>query len=332
MDISAYVKKFARKRNFGTSMYTAETVRSLLIGEGSAALINQDGYKDSNYLDIGYLNANIKSSVRKYSRNKNIAIHIYKDFLKFLKQEGVEIEEEVDFPTIDVSNSFERLMYIAKDLQNPNNSVSSLEDKLWVSQRTIEDDVKKLRGWDDDPIKICDKVFTIPELERGRDKVYFPSTAHPLFLTPNLTQVIVTLKGLKAMAEDPLYAEYAKLTAADIWEQLSNYAQNRIRTVLSELLPEDLSWYESLQKPDDDYFYSEYRCSVGRNIYMDCIKNDKQFFIEYNDENGAFILDHCRIVPGSLCDDHFDVVCTQGEFHLTCDRILRSGYTAEELL
>jgi hypothetical protein len=50
--------------------------------------------------------------------------------------------------------------------------------------------------------------------------LYFPSTAHPLFLTPNLTQEIVILKGLKNMAEDPLYAEYARVAAADIWERL----------------------------------------------------------------------------------------------------------------
>ena len=33
----------------------------------------------------------------------------------------------------------------------------------------------------------------LEHLKRGRDVVYFPSTAHLLFLTPNLMQVLVTL-------------------------------------------------------------------------------------------------------------------------------------------
>ena len=56
-------------------------------------------------------------------------------------------------------------------------------------------------------IQICGKVFHIDEVERIRGKIHFSSTAHPLFLTENLSQVIVMLKGLKTMAGNPLYGD-----------------------------------------------------------------------------------------------------------------------------
>ena len=207
-------------------------------------------------------------------------MRIYKHFLSFLQKKGINVD--VQFPPIDSYNSFERLMFIAKYLQDERHKKSDIADRLWVSEQTINADIRKLLGEDDDPIQICGKVFSIDEVEHSRGQVHFSSTAHPLFLTENLSQIIVTLKGLKTMAENPLYTEYAKLTAANIWEQLSDYAKMRIRFVLSKLLPEDLSWYESLRKDDGCSFRTEVRCSQGNNI-LDCIKNGKFFFVEYSE-------------------------------------------------
>ena len=324
MDITPYLKKFCQKRNAPSTIYDMETARNLLTGKGDAALKQQDGYEDSD--NLAY---NIEQSVRAYSRNKDVAIRIYKDFLGFLKTEG-GIDVSVEFPPI-ANNTFERLMFIAKYLQEPDNKVADLPDLLWVSKRTIDDDIKKLRGGDDDPIQVCGKVFTIEDLERHKGSVSFPSTAHPLFLTPNLTQVIVTLKGLKHMAEDPLYAEYAHLAATDIWEQLSDYAKARIHFVFSELLPEDLTWYESLHKPDARHFYSEVRCS-GANVVMDCIKNGKTFYVEYESDEGACVYSRCRIVPRSYDGESIEVTTAGGRVRLMLDRITRSAYTAEEML
>ena len=302
-----------------------KTARNLLKGDGEAVLVKQEFYENSEYLAY-----NIKASVRAYSRNKDIAIRVYRDFLDFLKaKSGVDIL--VQFPPIAISNTFERLMFIAKYLQDPRHKVSDLAELLWVSPRTINDDIKRLRGDHEDPIQICGKVFTVDDMEKHKDTVYFPSTAHPLFLTPNLTQVLVTLKGLKAMANDPLYAEYARLTATDIWEQLSDYAKTRIHFVLSELLPEDLSWYESLRKPDEEYFYSEVRCS-GSNVVLDCMKNEKAFCVEYEGEDGICIYKQCVFVPRSYDGDSIEVNSASGTVRLVLDRIIRSAYTAEELM
>ena len=318
MNLSAYIDEYASKHK------KDKTICNLINGDNDYSLKNKGDYTDPE--EIAYC---IENSVKAYTRNKDIAIKVYKNLLKFLKSKGINID--VDFPTIAISNSFERLMFIAKYLQDPKHKVSELQDILWVSERTINEDLKKLRGIDDDPIQICGKKFKIDDLERHRDIVYFSSTAHPLFLTPNLTQALVTLKGLKAMCDDPLYAEYARLLAADIWEQLSDYAKERIRFVLSKLLPEDLSWYESLQKEDDEYFYPETRCGTRVNI-LDCMKNEKQFCVEYNDNTGICLYKDCRFIPGTYDVTSIEVTCNQGRVCLRFDKVLRSAYSVEELL
>lgn len=300
-----------------------EVIRDLISSQKSYALIKQEHYENSEYLPY-----NIKLSVRGYTRDKKAAIRIYKHFLAFLKGKGLVID--VQFPPIDSSNSFERLMFIAKYLQDERHEKADIPDRLWVSEQTINADIRKLLGEDDDPIQICGRKFCIEEVERRRGQVHFSSTAHPLFLTENLSQIIILLKGLKAMSENPLYTEYARLTAANIWEQLSDYAKTRIRFVLSKLLPEDLSWYESLRK-DDRSFYTEVRCSHGNNI-LDCIKNGKTFFVEYNGENGICIYSQCRFIPQTYTGTSIDVECNAGRICLQLDRVIKTAYTVEDLL
>lgn len=325
MDITPYLAEFTRKKRAPSTIYDMKTAKNLLIGDGEAALKQQEFYANSEYLPY-----NIKQSVRAYSRNKDVAIRIYKDFLGFLKaKSGVEII--VQFPPISISNTFERLMFIAKYLQDPRHKTTDLPDLLWISQKTVNDDIKRLQGDHEDPIQVCGRVFTIDDLEKQKNTVYFPSTAHPLFLTPNLTQVLVTLKGLKAMAENPLYAEYAQLAAADIWEQLSDYAKTRIHFVLSELMPEDLSWYEGLRKSDDDHFYSEVRCS-GSSVVLDCMKNGKEFFVEYAAEDGIRLYKQCRFVPQSYTGEGIEVDSASGRAFIAFSKIIRSAYTVEEIM
>ena len=80
MDITAYLEEFARKKRAPSAIYDMKTARNLLVGDGEAALKQQEAYEDSEYLAY-----NIKQSVRAYARNKDVAIRIYKDFLAFLR-------------------------------------------------------------------------------------------------------------------------------------------------------------------------------------------------------------------------------------------------------
>ena len=263
------------------------------------------------YDDLESLEFNIRNSVLGYSGNKDTAIGVYERFVDFLREKG--IPAEVHFPPIPVSNIFERLLYIVKVLHYPDKSIYDLPDELWVGSRTIEDDLSKLRGPDDNTIQICGKVFKIQETERSKGKITSASTAHPLFLTLNLTQVIIMLKGLKAMSENGRYAKYAETAATDIWEQLSDYAKTRIHFVLSKLMSEDLSWYESLEITDN-HFLTEYECSVNNDVIV------------------SQIYTNCRYVSES---DDFAIITfmsDQGEKTIKSEDILRSAYTPEELL
>lgn len=324
MDIKAYVYEYARKKKYYGLSCSAEVVHSLIKSDKEFAFSNQEHFENSEYLAY-----NIESCVKSYPRDKKAAIDIFKHFIDFLRERGVN--EEVHFPPIDISNSFERLMFIAKYLQDPRHNIADLPKLLWISEVTIRADIRKLLGEDDDPIQICGKKFIIDDVERRRGLVRFSSTAHPIFLTHNLSQVLVTLKGLKVMSENPLYSDYAKMAAADIWEQLSDYAKDRIHIVLSQLLPEDLTWYKSLKKDTDITFYTELRCSGGNNI-LDCMKNDKDFFAEYISSSGIHIYQNCRYVPQTYDGNSIEVDCTNGRVKLELAKVIKTAYTAEDLL
>ena len=305
-----------------------KAAKRLLKGNGRESLKNQPCHEESDYLE-----ENMRTSVMSCVRGKETAVQVYKKFVSYLERQGIEVD--VTFPPIPVDNSFERLMFIAKYLQDPKARIADLPELLWVSERTIEADLSRLRGVDD-PIQVCGRQFVIEDTERSSGQLRFASTAHPLFLTENLTQVLIMLKGLKQMAENPLYKQYAEASAADIWEQLSDYARQRIRYVLTDLLPEDLSWYESLEKPDEDAFYTERRCSVDGNVWLHCLKNGMSFCVEYQEDEGPAVYTNCRIIRDTYFDDSrefdFIVECDQGRKTLRNSRVLRSCYTLEELM
>ena len=127
----------------------------MLIGGKDYFLNFQDGDDESEYLYC-----NIPACVKAYSSNKDTAIALFRDLVLFLKEKGVEVPH-VDFPPIPVSNTFERLMFIAKYLQGKDSQISDLSDILWISRRQIEADLAKLRGKDSDPIQVCGKPFYI---------------------------------------------------------------------------------------------------------------------------------------------------------------------------
>lgn len=268
-------------------------------------------YSLNSQLDYNLVEAlpeNIKACVKAYTHDKDGAIEMFKAFTDFLAENGIHFN--VVFPPIPVSSSFERLMFISKYLQEPVHTIAELPDVLWVSDRTIEEDLKRLRGVND-PIQVCGRRFSIPDTERHDGQLTFASTAHPLFLTENLTQVLVMLKGLKLMSENPLYRSYAEQTASEIWEQLSLYAKNRIHFVLGKLLPEDLSWYDGL-KSSNRSFYTEEMCSRVRNdgasVVLNCFKNGKTFCVEYD----GHLYQNCVVIQGTFKNGQLEIDCSDG--------------------
>ena len=323
-----YIEEFIEKNKYSQDV---DTIRKLFNKEYKNAFVRQSAYEDTDCLQENFRNSVLKI---QNTAGKDAAIRVYKRFYDFLKEKGISVK--VEFPP---ANSFERYMYIAKFLHDSDQKIDDLPNKIWISKRRIEDEIKKIRGLDDDPVQIFSKNFTIPETVReqgrGKGKIISASTAHPLFLTLNLTQVIVMLKGLKAMSENPMYKNYARTAAADIWEQLSDYAKKRIHFVLSELLPDDLTWYESLEKSDNNLFYTEYACSVNNDVIGDCLKNNKKFCVEVQEGDESKIYTNCcrcRFELASDNEENITFMSEQGEKTIPFKNILRSAYTPEELL
>jgi hypothetical protein len=301
---------------------TVENLLTLLGEKYQASALDEDEMRDA-----------VKATVQSYSSNKASAIKILGRFLEFVKKEH-GFDAKVSFPVVDISSSFERQMYLAKVFQESDATVTSVSEELWVSERTVEKDLARLRGNTDDPIQVCGKPFIINETQRHNKRLSFASTVHPFFLTFNLTQVITTLKGLKMMCEEPALKHYARGSAVSLWEQLSPYAQDRILFVTGNLIPDELSWYESLDQEKEVMFRTEYeyRTTDGPGVLMDCMKNEKTCFVEYHQEDGSMqFFSNCSFVPRSYRDGKVDVRCDQGKWSLSLNRILRSAYTREGL-
>ena len=88
------------------------------------SLNSQGGYEESEYLPL-----NIKECVQKYTSTKDTAIELFKDLVTYLENKGVDIPE-IKWPPVPVSNTFERLMFIAKYLQEKENRISDLTDRV----------------------------------------------------------------------------------------------------------------------------------------------------------------------------------------------------------
>lgn len=291
-------------------------------------------------LDNELLCGVIEGIVRGYTSNKKSAIEIFKEFIEFLKDEPYSIEVSVDFPPIDTSNSFERIMYLAKELQVPKKTAQDLADDLWTSVRNIENDIARLRGNTDDPMQICGRPFIVKDVSRVKGRkgrkgsINFETTAHPFFLTYNLSQVIATLKGLKFMSEDRLLKEHALLSAKMIWQQLSDYAKERVIRVATKSPSDNPEWYKNLEDKNLNAFYTEMESGTieGPGVVWDCLKNEGRiFFVRYMDDGKIVSLNNCKVIWGKHDDDTAEITCDEGERTLIFKNIIRSAYRKEDL-
>ena len=190
MRIDIYFDEFIKSFSPKYDKDLRKTAKTLLKGNKEYCLPQRPGFEESEYLGD-----NIRDSVKMLPRGKDSAIKVYKRLVAFLRKKGIDIS--VSFPPIPIDSSFERQMFIAKYLQGEDAQTGDLERKLWVSNRTIDQDLQRLYRGSEDPIQVCGRPFFIPDSNRVKGRIRSASTAHPLFLTENLTQVIIMLKGLR---------------------------------------------------------------------------------------------------------------------------------------
>lgn len=273
----------------------------------------------------------LKDYVTGYKRNKDALITVYKDFNHHLNDKyGFNIE--IDYPPIPTSNVFERLMFIAKYMQDKDHHVKELEDILWQSDRTIADDIARLQEGSDDPIQVCGRPFTISEMDRSMGHINFGSTAHPIFLTCNLTQVITALEGLRLMSEHVEYAGYAMPMARSMWQQLSEYAQQRVFFVMENLLKKDTVWYKSLDEKEERSYRTEKECCMdGDRVIMYCLKGneDRLCNIEYRDGEESEFLTDVRVLEYS--EEGIKINVGGKERVLDPEKVVRSSFHKENM-
>jgi len=291
--------------------------------------ISEMGRCADGKIDNDMFSGAVMNTVKSRTSKKESAIALIKMFTAFIAEhKGPKFE--VQYPAIPIDSTFERLMFITKYLQDPQNEIKGLEDELWQSDRTIADDLKKLRGRDDDPISVCGRKFIVDDCERKNGHMSFASNVHPMFLTNNLTEVIAMLKGLKHMCEEPTMKPYALNVAGNIWAQLSDRAKNRIVYVLTELIPDDVEWYTSLEDKGSYAFSSERLISsVSRDCLMYVMKADEGCFIEYDGENGHEII-KADLVHFSWTDE-ITIIVNGSPRTIDKNKILCSALTIEQL-
>lgn len=275
----------------------------------------------------------IEDTVKGYTSNKDALIAVIKEFNDFMARK-YDLKIRINYPPIPVSNTFERLMFIAKYLQDEAHSVNELSDILWQSNRTIEADLAKLQGNDGDPLQICGRKFIIDEVDRSMGHVYFESTAHPFFLTCNLTQVIAMLEGLHVMSERHGFYGYAMSMARSIWQQLSDYGKQRIFYVMENLLSEDTSWFKSLDQEDEYSYKTERDCCKERDdILMYCMKDseclNRRCNIEYDSGGQSEFFTDVEVL--NLDDSGWKVNLDNREMILDPKRIIKCSFYKENM-
>lgn len=292
---------------------------------------------DHHYLatefDALMLKTAIRDTVKAYSSSKATAIDVTKEFQDFIEK-NFSIKAEIEYPKVDISNTFERQMYIVKALHDSNKTIDDLHNELWVNSRTLEKDIAKLRGNDNDPLQVLGKPLIVNDVKRKDGKLEFASTVHPVFLTLNLTQVLTMLKGQRQIARDPMYRKNAVITASSIWKQLSGYGKRRLLYVLRDVFNEDTKWYEDLEVIDPEMFMTESEIGMKdlKSMMLDSMKNRKPIIVEYQSNDGQSQILWCKVVPGSFNMEGIAVNSKGKEFFLIYDKIVKAMYDLEEMV
>ena len=252
--------------------------------------------KDQRIFDPDVFAADIRDAVKNANNGKDKLIGIFRGFTDFLAGHNVIVP--ISYPPIPLSDAFERQMYILKYFQKKGRTMSSLQDVLWVSSRTLEEDLQVLRNYGDEPVRLLQQEITVPLL-RDDGEIGFESTAHPILLVPNLTQVMIQLEGLRAMCENPLYKGYAHALAENIWSQLTDYAKDRLRYVVTNVLHQSDSWYADLSDAAQPLFRDERDPSFLHGEIMNHFKMQRPFFIYLHGAEGSQKIGPCMLVDYS---------------------------------
>ena len=226
--------------------YKKEDVEKLLAGKGRqpanrSSLKDKIGERYLNDIPTDKLWKGIRESVEAQTRWHTKAIEIYKKLWSYyLQHYNISAAEEYRFPSVNMSNPYDTLVFMLQYLQVPHDTGERAEDviadQLWVSSTTALNELNKIRG-NDSALSILG--FTI---DVGLKDVHHPnrsaSTCHPIFLPLNLRQVGALLLSLSELETSDL--QRINNDMADlIWSQLSDYGRTRIKKIFEKRFPSE---------------------------------------------------------------------------------------------
>lgn len=204
--------------------------------------IQYSGLKDKpSYLlnlnapDAGaQLEADMETCCMEYKSSKSTIINVFNELLSRLG-----FSERLEVPSINYESNTERQLYLLRffnpeqNMIKTTNTLAEAHKKLWMySEERIIDDLNDIKNGS---LSFLGKKIEI-DFDRENGIVSCYSTAHPIIMVENLTQILVQLEGLRAMSLNKAYERYAINSAQVIWHQLSDYAKNRIKDVLHNLM------------------------------------------------------------------------------------------------
>lgn len=247
-------------------------------------------YEDCDYEEI------LRRSVSALNNGKLTALQRYRLFIKWLSVK-TNTEIKINWPTADISNRFERLIAIVRLLQNmppksENEAVLFLSEKLWVTDRTIREDIKNLReGNDLYQYSALNQAFGIEGMSASAQPIRFLSSVHPMLLLENMTGVILLIESLLEKAQHSIYHDSCMVTALHVWSQLTEYAKTKVgERIQADYVNkiELLALFAELNQiiPSTSFRSEQALLSSIPNIWMHYMKMTQFCQVEYKDKNG----------------------------------------------
>jgi DNA-binding Lrp family transcriptional regulator len=316
-------------------------IEKLLFGREKYSLVMQEEI-------IKILDKNVIKTTNKEELNRDIseAINASMDEMKIFKDRvsGKKVYKEltsmlntdygfkIDIGSLDdivIGTSEERCVYLLRqtERQNGNGEIKTLRDisdELGCSTRALQKDVKKMT---EQGFKLMG--LNIKLVSENQNVLQMGSTPHPVILMQNISQLVVMLEGLRAMTKIKAYENSANSTAADVWNQLTEYTRKNILDAIEKLDTNaaTMNWYDSIDK--EGKYHSRFlteieNCNadpISQLMYL--MKNGKQFNLTYiNDEGTKATLCDCEIIKYLIDSHKLTVKTPEGNYEIVDEKII----------
>lgn len=186
-----------------------------------------------------------------FSYKKRMRLRFYQWMMEIRERYGLtgaEIDPELEKGT----KEDDKVIGLVKALHDREGITrAELADKLGVSGREISKDLKRLNDGRPEPFRIGGQpvlVKTTAERKVDKKEAYWSTrnTMHPIILQENVIQTGVLIQSL-ARNFFEYEAEVSLTIALDIWNQLTEYAQGRVREVFAKDDPDMRTFIELLE-------------------------------------------------------------------------------------